>query len=88
MINHAIDKIIEHNNQEGIAHQDKYRVGIGGIRKMTRRGDGVIRRVLNSREDEINQHHQTHQLGEYHNSKGNSGPSIEFVIPLDPNFNL
>jgi hypothetical protein len=88
MINHAIDKIIEYNNQEGIAHQDKYRVGIGGIRKMTRRGDGVIRRVLNSREDEINQHHQTHKLSEYHNSKGNSVRSIEDVIPLDPNFNL
>jgi hypothetical protein len=87
MINHAIDKIMEHNNQEDIAHQDKYRVGIGGIRKMTRRGDGVIRRVLNSREDEINQHHQTHKLGEYHNSKGHSVRSIEFVIPLDPNFN-
>jgi hypothetical protein len=88
MINHAIDKIMEHNNQEGVAHQDKYRVGIGGIRKMTRRGDGVIRRVLNTREDEINQHHQTHKLGEHHNSKGNSVLSIEEVIPLDPNFNL
>jgi hypothetical protein len=84
MINHAIDKIIEHNNQEGIAHQDKYRIGIGGLRKMTRRGDGVIRRVLNSREDEINAHHQTHKLGEYHNSKGHSVLSIEEIIPLDP----
>jgi hypothetical protein len=88
MINYAIDKIIEHNNLDGIAYQDKYRVGIGAIRKLTGRGDGVIRRVLNSREDEISAHHKIHKLSEYHNSKGNSGPSIEDVISLDPNFNL
>jgi hypothetical protein len=83
MINHAIDKIIEYNNQEDITHQDKFRVGIGALRTLTGRGDAVIKRVIDSREEEINEHHQTHQLDTYHNSKGNTAPPIDQVIHLD-----
>ena len=82
LINHAIDKIIEFNDQEGIHHKDKFRVGIGCIRKLTRRGDQVIRRVIENRQAELDAHHQKHQLGSTHNSKGKDAPSITTLISL------
>ena len=82
MINHAIDKIIEFNDQPDLHHQDKFRVGIGAVRKLTRRGDQVIRRVIESRQAELDAHHQKHQLGSTHNSKGKDAPSITTLIFL------
>lgn len=82
LINHAIDKIIEFNDQPDIRHQDKFRVGIGCVRKLTRRGDQVIRRVIENRQPELDAHHQKHQLGSTHNSKGKDAPSITDVIFL------
>lgn len=86
VINHAIDKFIEYNEQEGIAHQDKFRIGIGAVRKVTRRGDGVIKRVLESRASEIEQHNQKHQLGVHHNSKGKDATSVDELIFLDEDY--
>ncbi|WP_019503946.1 hypothetical protein [Pleurocapsa sp. PCC 7319] len=48
----------------------------------TRRGDQVIRRVIESRQPELDAHHQQHQLGSTHNSKGKDAPSITDVISL------
>lgn len=85
-IDYAIDQFIKYNDQEGIAHQDKFRIGIGALRKLTGRGDGVIKRVLKRRESEIEQHHQQHQLGVHHNSKGKDAPSVDELIPFDENY--
>lgn len=82
VINHAINLIIEYNEVPGRTHDDKFRVGIGAIRKMTKRGDKVIRRMIESRNDEIKAHHEKHKLGEFHNSKGKEAPPIDTVIPL------
>lgn len=81
-INHAIDKVMEYNEQEGVNHKDKFRVGIGCIRKLTGRGDQVIRRVIESRQEEIDAHHQKHELASTHNSKGKDAPSILDIIFL------
>jgi len=86
VINHAIDQLIKYNEVEGMTHQDKFRVGIGAIRKITRRGDGVIKRVLNARSDEIEQHHKIHQLGIYHNSKGKEATSVDELVLLDRDY--
>jgi len=83
IINGAIDKIIEFNEQEGITHKEKIRIGIGGVRTLTRRGDNIIRRVLKRREDELEEHHLRHELSSTHNSKGKTAPSIDEVIEFD-----
>ena len=86
VINHAIDQLKEFNEQEGISHKDKFKIGIGALKKMTGKGDGVIRRVLESREKEIEEHHQIHQLGTYHNSKGKEATPVDELVPLDEDF--
>ena len=83
IINNAIDKIIEFNEQEGITHKEKIRIGIGGVRTLTGRGDNIIRRVLKRRKDELEEHHLHHELSSTHNSKGKTAPSIDEVIEFD-----
>ncbi|MEL6930972.1 MAG: protelomerase family protein [Cyanobacteria bacterium J06600_6] len=83
IINSAIDKIIEFNEQEGIAHKEKIRIGIGGVRTLTGRGDNIIRRVLKRRKNELEEHHRHHELSPTHNSKGKTAPSIDEVIDFD-----
>ena len=81
-VNRAIDAIIDFNNQENLAHNDKWRIGVAALRKLTQRGDTVTKRVLESRADQIEQHHAQHQIGLRHNSKGKTYPSIDEVISL------
>ena len=83
IINSAIDKIIEFNEQEGITHKEKIRIGIGGVRTLTGRGDNIIRRVLKRRKDELEEHHLRHELSPTHNSKGKTAPSIDEIIDFD-----
>ena len=81
-VNRAIDAIIEFNNQENLPDNDKWRIGISALRKLTQRGDSVTKKVLEQRADQIKQHHAQHQLSPRHNSKGNTYPSIDEVISL------
>lgn len=81
-VNRAIDAIIEFNNQENLAHKDKWQIGVSALRKLTQRGDSVTKRVLESRATEIEQHHAQHQIGKRHNSKGKTYPSIDELISL------
>lgn len=82
-INRAIDTVMEFNNAHGRAHIDKWYIGIGSIRTLTGRGDKVIRRVLQGRED-VQQHHQQHQLDQSHNLKGRDATPIDEIIQLEP----
>jgi hypothetical protein len=83
-INHAIDKIMQFNEKPGRTYLDKFRVGVGSLRKLVNRGDILINKVIESRSDEIEQHHQNHQLfNTRHNAKGKTAPSIETVVFLD-----
>ena len=79
-VNRAIDAIINFNNTEDISHKDKWHIGVSALRKLTDRGDSVVKRVLESRTDEIQQHHALHQIGQRHNSKGKDYPSINEII--------
>jgi hypothetical protein len=79
-INHAIDLIMEYNQASGRNHQDKFRIGMGALRKMTKRGCRVIERIIESRNDEIEKHQL---LNPRHNNKGFNAISIDAAIPLD-----
>ena len=81
-VNRAIDAIIQFNNQPDLPHKDKWHIGISALRKLTDRGDSVVKRVVESRTDEIQQHHSLHQIGPRHNSKGKDYPSILEIISL------
>ena len=82
-VDRAIDAILEFNNQENRPIEDKWHIGVGSLRKLSQRGDSVIRRVLKRRHEEIDQHHVLHSLGKWHNARGKDYPSIDEVI----NFN-
>lgn len=81
-VNRGIDAIIDFNNQPDLAHNDKWHIGIAALRKLTERGDSVVKRVLESRATEIQQHHAQHQIAPRHNSKGKTYPSINEIISL------
>jgi hypothetical protein len=81
-VNRAIDAIIAFNNNPDLPLQDKWYIGIGSLRKLSGNGDTVINRVLKSRQEEIDAHNSTHQLGKWHNARGKDAPSIDEVISL------
>ncbi|WP_107667545.1 protelomerase family protein [Cyanothece sp. BG0011] len=79
-VNRAIDAIIDYNNNQATKTKDKWRITISALKQLTKCNQGLIARVIEKRQTEIEQHHQTHQLGQYHNSKGKMAPSISDVI--------
>jgi hypothetical protein len=84
LINHAIDQIMQYNEQEGIAHKDKLRIGIGAIRDLTQKGQKLINMSLANRKEEIDKHHDQHQLTNvYHNNRGKNAPSVHELVFLD-----
>ena len=82
-VDRAIDAIIEFNNQENRPTKDKWHIGVGSLRKLSQRGDSVIRRVVKRRLEEIDQHHVLHGLGKWHNARGKDYPSIDEVIKFN-----
>lgn len=82
-VNRAIDAIIDYNNNLANQQKDKWRITISALKQLTKCNQGLISRVLEKRQTEIEQHHQTHQLGQYHNSKGKLAPSITDFLHFD-----
>lgn len=80
IVNRAIDTMIDFNNTEGLAQAQKWYIGIGALRKLSGRGDSVIKRVLTTRAAEIEKHNSEHSLGKWHNARGKEAPSIDEVI--------
>ena len=82
-VGRAIDAIIHYNNTNATKKQDKWRIAISALKQLTKCNQSLISRVLESRQSEIDQHHQFHQLGQYHNSKGKSAPKITEVLTFN-----
>jgi hypothetical protein len=87
-INNAIDAIMRFNDAEGRPHHQKFRLSIMSIRDLTDRAKGSISKVLKDRNEEIEAHHERHQLSGYHNKsrkdeKGNFYPPIESEPEID-----
>ena len=83
LVNVAIDRIIAFNNQPNRLHDDKWLITVNGLMRLADCGQSIVYRVYKSREDDINAHHQLHQLDSTHNKKDKSHPKIEQVIHLD-----
>jgi hypothetical protein len=85
-VNRAIDAIMSFNNIEDRSPSEKWYIGIGSLRKLSGNGDTVINRVIKSRQEEIDAHNSTHQLGKWHNARGKDAPSINEVISFSRDF--
>ncbi len=81
-VNRAIDTIMDYNNNQATKTKDKWRITISALKQLTKCNQGLIARVIDARQTEIEQHHQLHQLVQYHNSKGKSAPKITEILTL------
>ena len=81
-VNRYIDAIMAYNDVLNRPHPDKWLITIAALKRLTHCGQSVIYDVLNDRQDDIQFHHDQHQLGQYHNQKGKNSPKIESVISL------
>ena len=82
LVNDYIDRIIAFNNQRDLLHDDKWLITVNGLMRLADCGQSIVYGVIDERQDEINAHHQLHQLSSTHNRKDKSHPKIEQVIHL------
>ncbi|WP_299484502.1 protelomerase family protein [Acaryochloris sp. IP29b_bin.137] len=80
----AINAIMDYNNDPTRTSDEKWMISASILKRLTKSYQGVIQRVLEAREDEIQLHHQAHGLRGRHNIRhGRAGVSIEQVIQLE-----
>ena len=87
-VNHAIDAVMAFNDTEGRLYNHKFYIGIGSIRDLSHRGDTAIRKVLQERKEEIEEHLVAHELDQNHNlsrrdEKGDEYPVIDREPEID-----
>ncbi len=63
-VNEAIDAIMAYNNQPDRAYKDKWKIAISALKRLTRRNQALIQRVMQERIEEIVDHHKKHDLSE------------------------
>jgi hypothetical protein len=83
LVHRAIDAIINHNDSIATGKKDKWAISLSVLKQLTRCNQEVIARVMERRKDEIDRHHEKHELGTFHNSKGKFAPKITEVIRLE-----
>jgi hypothetical protein len=79
--NQAIDAIMQHNNQTNQIQDLKWAITINGLKNFTS-NQRVIERIMQERKDEIDAHHQLHQLLPDHNHRHKRKRKIGDVIQL------
>jgi len=87
-INNALDAVMDFNDEPERPHKQKFRLAVNPIRELTGRANNSIAKVLNDRAEEIEEHHEYHQLGMVHNrgrkdERGVSYPPIESEPEID-----
>jgi hypothetical protein len=80
-INAAINAIIQHNDQPGLPHNDKWAITINGLKNFST-NQRAIERIMFERKDEIANHHSKHQLQPRHNDRHKRKHKINDVIQL------
>ena len=87
-INHAIDAVMAFNDAEERLYNQKFYIGIGSVKELSNRGDAAIRRVLNEREEEIQNHLAAYELDKNHNlSRRDEGGNEYPTIDVEPGIN-
>jgi hypothetical protein len=87
-INRAIDALIEFNNAPNRPHRQKIRISIKPIVDLTGRATNSISKVLKDRSEEINRHHEQHQIDSYHNKSRRDETSKDYPnVESEPDIN-
>ncbi|MEP0872800.1 telomere resolvase [Trichocoleus desertorum AS-A10] len=81
IVNRAIDAIVQHNNLPNQLHDLKWAITINGLKNFTT-NQRVIEKIMQERKDEIDAHHQLHQLLPGHNHRHKRKRKIVDVIQL------
>ncbi|MBD2099275.1 hypothetical protein H6F90_29870 [Trichocoleus sp. FACHB-591] len=81
IVNRAIDAIMAHNNLPDQLHGLKWAITINGLKNFST-NQRVIERIMQERKDEIDAHHQLHQLLPGHNNRHKRKRKIVDVIQL------
>lgn len=81
IVNRTIDAIMQHNNRPNQLHDLKWTITINGLKNFTT-NQRVIERIMQERKDEIDAHHQLHQLLPKHNNRHKRKRKIIEVIQL------
>ncbi|MBD2465619.1 hypothetical protein H6G89_32010 [Oscillatoria sp. FACHB-1407] len=81
IVNRAIDAIMAHNNQPDQLHDLKWEITINGLKTYTA-NQRVIERIVTERRDEIDAHHQQHQIRAGHNNRHKRKRKIGDVIQI------
>jgi hypothetical protein len=87
-INHAIDAIMKFNDAPARRKEQKFYIGIGSVADLSGRGNAPIKKVLESRKDEIQHHLDQHHLDQNQNlsrrnSQGEEYPTIDREPEID-----
>ena len=84
-VNLIIDAVLAYNNSPGRPHQDKWAISFPVIKELGKpigaTYQKVIKQVVQSRQAEIEAHHQQHGLSRYHN-RGNDPSRLPQLIQL------
>ena len=84
-VNLIIDAVLAYNNTPGRPHQDKWAISFPVIKELGKpigaTYQKVIKQVVQSRQAEIEAHHQQHGLSRYHN-RGNDPSRLPQLIQL------
>jgi hypothetical protein len=83
LVNRAIDAIFHYNDTTATGKKDRWLISLSVLKQLTRCNQEVIARVIEGRKDEIEKHHEKHELGTFHNSKGKFAPKITEIIRLE-----
>lgn len=84
ILHRAIDAIMEHNNQPGRLHDDKWAITINTLKSFMKSQPAILR-VLEERQDEVEAHHALHGIeARTHNLRHRRKSTIADVIPFAP----
>lgn len=81
-INNAIDAIMDFNDAPERPHKQKFRLSVKPISDLTNRANNSVSKVLKERSEEIEKHHQQHQISAYHN-KSRKNEQGDFYPPIE-----
>ncbi|MEP0872951.1 hypothetical protein NDA01_24345, partial [Trichocoleus desertorum AS-A10] len=79
IVHRAIDAIMQHNNLPNQLHDLKWAITINGLKNFST-NQRVIERIMQERKDEIDAHHQLHQLLPGHNHRHKRKRKIGDVV--------
>ena len=87
-INRAINAIMEFNNTTDRPHRQKFRVSIKPVADLTGRATNSVSKILKERSEEIESHHEQHEISSYHNKSRRDGEGNDYLpVESEPEIN-